>query len=125
MSKTRFEYRVARLRAERRNRGKRRAKTAPCWYCGERFAVNPRGRVRRYCCRSHRQRDYEQRRLRKLRSAGIPLTLIRNDLKSALDKQAELKALVRAVVLEELRKLPGLAMPPSLITPPKPPPYGN
>jgi len=104
-----------------------RQKTRKCGHCGVRFKVNGRGRPRLYCCRSHRTRAYEKRRLRRLRERALPFKLLVSDMKEMFQKEAE----VERVVLRVLRKiLPSVVPPPSkpalrLVTDEKPAPIGS
>ena len=66
------------------------------------FETNQRGRPRLYCCKSHRQRVYEKRRLAKLRSDRIPLKLLAADMKARQRERASLERVVHQVLSKAL-----------------------
>ena len=59
-------------------------KRSKCAYCKVRFKPPARGRTPTYCSRSHRQRAYEQRRLKRAEQRGMPIKLLRTDVATLL-----------------------------------------
>ena len=66
-----------------------------CAFCGKRFPRPARGRMPKYCCRSHRQRAYELRRA----SERLPMLLLGRDL-----EEYRTRAGIEQAVLGALRK---------------------
>jgi hypothetical protein len=83
-------------------------KKLKCAFCGKRFPPPARGRMPKFCCRSHRQRAYELRRA----SERVPTLLLGRDL-----EEYRTKAGIERAVIETLRKF-GM-LPPA---PKRPPP---
>ena len=75
-----------------------------CKWCRERFTPSRRGRAQLYCCRSHRQRAYEQRKLRAATSPTLMLSALRSDMRDLLrGNQTEhdrLKLALREILIE-------------------------
>jgi hypothetical protein len=90
-----FDLRT-RFRHSFRHMTKKRPK---CAYCKTRFTIPERGRPPSYCCRGHRQRAYEQRRLKRAEGRGMPIKLLRTDI-AALLAQRDFRDKVIAVLRE-------------------------
>jgi hypothetical protein len=65
-------------------------KKLKCAFCGKRFPASARGRMPKFCCRSHRQRAYELRRA----AERVPTLLLGRDL----DEHRTRAGIERAVV---------------------------
>jgi hypothetical protein len=74
-------------------------KRPKCAYCKVRFKPPARGRTPTYCSRSHRQRAYEQRRLRRAEGRRMPIKLLRTDIATLL-AQRDFRDKVIAVLRE-------------------------
>jgi hypothetical protein len=68
-----------------------------CGLCGSKIVHQGPGRPRRYCSDSHRQRAYEQRKLKLVRASLSPLESLKSDL-----SHAALRDLVAKMVNEAL-----------------------
>lgn len=93
-----------------------------CGFCKLRFKPPVRGRPSIYCSRSHRQRAYEQRWLKRAEQRGMPIKLLRTDIATLL-AQRDFRDKVMAV-LREVGVLPLTSAPSTgdlhLVKPPKP-----
>jgi hypothetical protein len=58
-----------------------------CLHCGKQFEVNPRGRARAYCSRSHRQRAHEERKSAELKEPSLKQFRLLNERLATLSRQ--------------------------------------
>jgi hypothetical protein len=58
-----------------------------CLFCEKQFEVNPRGRARVYCSRSHRQRAHEERKSAELKEPSLKQFRLLNERLATLARQ--------------------------------------
>ena len=81
-----------------------RRRSRRCKWCRVRFTPSRRGRSQLYCCRSHRQRAYEQRKFAAATSPTLMLRALRSDVSDLFrgeqTERARLKRALREILIE-------------------------